>query len=110
MDPLVYVELVLKISFGTDSDVITVEAMITRNSYVLVRMPNCVVVLPFTSGYAVGKKAILSLPLEGITHASKTRPLPDGGPLVAQLANSSRAFHEGRAVFRPDPFPYYGGR
>lgn len=34
MDPLVYVELVLKISFGTDSDVITVEAMITRNSYV----------------------------------------------------------------------------
>ncbi len=34
MDPLVYIELALKISFGTDSDVFSVEAMITRNSYV----------------------------------------------------------------------------
>lgn len=34
IEPLVYVELALKISFGSDSDLISVEAMITPNSYV----------------------------------------------------------------------------
>jgi hypothetical protein len=33
-DPLVYIELALKISFGSDSDVLSVEAMITPSSYV----------------------------------------------------------------------------